>query len=72
MKIAVSGAAGRMGKRILALSSDRPDFEITGALESPNHPAQGRDAGEIAGIGNIGVPISSDRQEILKALRHYY
>ena len=66
MKIAVSGAAGRMGKRILALSSDRPDFEITGALEAPSHPAQGKDAGEIAGIGNIGVPISSDRQEILK------
>ncbi len=66
MDIAISGAAGRMGRRILALGSQRPDFVITGALDSPDHPAQGRDAGEIAGIGNIGVPISSDRTEVLK------
>ncbi len=65
MKIAVSGAAGRMGKRILALSFDRGDMEITGALEAPNHPAQGKDAGETAGIGNIGVSITSDRQRVL-------
>ena len=66
MKIAVSGAAGRMGRRILALSSGRSDIRITGALEAPTHPAQGKDAGEGAGIGNIGVPITFDRQEILK------
>jgi 4-hydroxy-tetrahydrodipicolinate reductase len=66
MKIAVSGAAGRMGRRILALSAGRSDIQITGALEAPTHPAQGKDAGEGAGIGPIGVPITSDRQEILK------
>jgi len=66
MRIAVSGAAGRMGRRILALSSGRSDVQITGALEAPTHPAQGRDAGEVAGIGAIGVPITSDLQEILK------
>ncbi len=65
MKIAVNGAAGRMGRRILALSFGQPDFEITGALEAPAHPAQGRDAGEVAGIGTIGVPITSDRHAIL-------
>jgi 4-hydroxy-tetrahydrodipicolinate reductase len=66
MKIAVSGAAGRMGRRILALSAGRSDIQITGALEAPTYPAQGKDAGEGAGIGPIGVPITSDRQEILK------
>ncbi len=66
MRIAVSGAAGRMGRRILALSSGRSDIQITGALEAPTHPAQGKDAGEGAGIGAIGVPITSDLQEILK------
>ncbi len=64
MRVAVSGAAGRMGRRILALSSGQADIEITGALEAPTHPAQGRDAGEVAGIGAIGVPITSDRHEI--------
>ncbi|HTY25357.1 MAG TPA: 4-hydroxy-tetrahydrodipicolinate reductase [Desulfomonilaceae bacterium] len=66
MKIAVSGAAGRMGQRILTLSSGRSDIQISGALEAPNHPALGKDAGELAGIGHIGVPITSDREGTLR------
>jgi 4-hydroxy-tetrahydrodipicolinate reductase len=66
MKIAVSGAAGRMGKRILALAHQHPQMEITGALDAPQNPTQGKDAGENAGLGNIGVPITSDAKEVLK------
>ena len=66
MKIAVSGAAGRMGKRILALAHDHPKMEITGALEAPQNPALGKDAGENAGLGNIGVPISANVKDVLK------
>jgi len=66
MRIAVSGAAGRMGKRILALARERADMEITGALEAFGHPALGKDAGEIAGIGQIGVPVSDNIEAILK------
>ncbi len=66
MKIAVSGAAGRMGKRILALAHEHPELEIVGALEAVGHPALGKDAGEAAGIGNIGVPIVSDVSVLLK------
>jgi len=66
MKIVVSGAAGRMGKRILALAHEHPKMEITGALEAPQNPVQGKDAGENAGLGNIGVPITSDVEEALK------
>lgn len=66
MKIAVSGAAGRMGKRILALGHDHPDIEISGALEGPANPALGSDAGENAGIGRLGIPITADVGEVLK------
>jgi 4-hydroxy-tetrahydrodipicolinate reductase len=66
MKIAVSGAAGRMGKRILALAHDHPDMEISGALEGYSNPALGSDAGENAGIGRLGVPITADVEEALK------
>jgi 4-hydroxy-tetrahydrodipicolinate reductase len=66
MRIAVSGAAGRMGKRILALAHDRSDIEISGALEGPANPALGSDAGEIAGIGRLGVPITADVEAVLK------
>jgi 4-hydroxy-tetrahydrodipicolinate reductase len=66
MKVAVSGAAGRMGKRILTLSHEHPDIEITGALEAAGHPDLGRDAGENAGIGTLKVPISDNVREVLK------
>lgn len=66
MKIAVCGAAGRMGKRIIALAHEHPDIEICGALEAPANPVQGSDAGELAGIGKLGVPITSDVNEALK------
>ena len=65
MNIAVSGAAGRMGKRILALAHENPACTISGALEFPQSPFLGKDAGELAGIGPIGVPITSDVHEVL-------
>jgi 4-hydroxy-tetrahydrodipicolinate reductase len=58
--IAITGAAGRMGQRLIALAKQAGDFEIIGAVERPDHEAQARDAGEVAGIGMTGVPISFD------------
>lgn len=60
IKMIVSGASGRMGRRIIALSREFEDITITGALEKKGHESIGMDAGEIAGIGSIGVPISDD------------
>jgi 4-hydroxy-tetrahydrodipicolinate reductase len=58
--IAIAGAAGRMGARLVALARQSGEFEILGAIERPDHPSQARDAGEVAGIGPIGIPISYD------------
>lgn len=58
MKIAVHGAAGRMGQRVVALASADSRFEVVAALESAIHPSLGRDAGLIAGVGEIGVPLA--------------
>jgi len=60
MKIAVSGAAGRMGRRIVAIAHEHSDAEISGALESAGNATLGRDAGELAGIGAIGVTVTDD------------
>lgn len=67
MKIAVSGASGRMGRRIIALGHEHPDIDISGALESVNHVFLGRDAGEVAGVGPIGVHISSDEELVVNS-----
>src|SRR5260221_7205169 len=57
--IAVNGACGRMGQRILQLAHEDQELTIAAALDAPNHPAQGKDAGELAGLGAIGVPLTS-------------
>jgi 4-hydroxy-tetrahydrodipicolinate reductase len=58
--IAITGAAGRMGQRLVALSRQDGAFELVGAIERPDHPTQARDAGEVAGAGAIGLPVTFD------------
>lgn len=58
--IAITGAAGRMGSRLIALAKQAGDFEILGAIERPDSPSLAKDAGEIAGIGAIGLPVAFD------------
>lgn len=58
--IAITGAAGRMGQRLVALAKQSGRFDIVGALERPDHDALGKDAGEVAGIGPVGVPLTPD------------
>jgi len=57
IKAVVTGAGGRMGRRILALLAERSDISIGGAAEQSGHPLIGHDAGEGAGIGKTGVAI---------------
>ncbi len=63
IRLGVNGAGGRMGQRIVALAAKDPAFEVAAALESPTAPTLGRDAGELAGIGHIGVPVTSELGE---------
>jgi 4-hydroxy-tetrahydrodipicolinate reductase len=58
--IGVNGACGRMSQRIVQLAHDDPDVEIGAALESPGHACLGRDVGEVAGVGPLGVPITAE------------
>lgn len=48
-----------MGQRLIALAAADPELQIVGALESASHPRSGQDAGQVAGVEPIGVPISS-------------
>jgi 4-hydroxy-tetrahydrodipicolinate reductase len=57
MKLAIHGAAGRMGQRVTALAAKDSRFQIVAALESANHPLLGTDAGLIAGVDELGVPL---------------
>jgi 4-hydroxy-tetrahydrodipicolinate reductase len=58
--IAINGACGRMGQRLVALAHEDPDLNVAAALDSPAHTKAGTDAGELAGVGRIGVPVAGD------------
>lgn len=59
-KIIICGAAGRMGKLLVSLVQEHPEAQLVGAVEAAGHQAIGRDAGEVAGIGPVGVKVTSD------------
>ena len=68
IKVAVTGAAGRMGSGIIRKITEQDDMEVVAAIEMPNTPLAGTDAGERAGVGKLGVPIvgSEDLEKALK------
>jgi 4-hydroxy-tetrahydrodipicolinate reductase len=58
-QLVITGAAGRMGRRILALAVESQDFTIAAAIDRKDHPDLGKDAGTLAGIEAINVPLSA-------------
>lgn len=67
MKIAVMGAAGRMGRELISAIAAEPGCTVSGAVESAASPDLGKDAGELARIDRIGVTLSSDAAAIIAA-----
>jgi 4-hydroxy-tetrahydrodipicolinate reductase len=67
MKIAVVGAAGRMGQMLVRRIAATEGATLAGASESPNSNAIGRDAGEVAGIEALGVKITGDSAAAIAA-----
>ncbi|MEP7051771.1 MAG: 4-hydroxy-tetrahydrodipicolinate reductase [Pseudomonadota bacterium] len=60
MRLALHGASGRMGLAITRLAQGLSDVEIVGAATSSADPLLGRDLGELAGLGSLGVVTSPD------------
>ncbi len=57
--IAVHGAAGRMGRRLVALAAADPQLALVAALEAADHSRLGEDVGTVAGAGPLGVELSA-------------
>lgn len=62
-RIGISGAAGRMGKRLVALTLQDSDLTLAAALDSASHPLIGKDSGTVAGESASGVGISGELTE---------
>lgn len=58
IKIAVTGAGGRISSKIIRTILKQEDMEVVAAIGAPNTPLEGKDVGEIIGAGKINVPIN--------------
>jgi 4-hydroxy-tetrahydrodipicolinate reductase len=60
MKLVIFGATGRMGLAIARLAIASQDVEIVGGICADSDPGAGRDIGELAGVGQLGVVTTPD------------
>ena len=60
IKALIFGAAGRMGRRLVANVLENPDFELVGAVEYSASPDLGKDAGTLAGVAPCGIAVTAD------------
>ena len=67
MRVAVPGCAGRMGRALVQALAEAEDLELCAASEAAGSPAIGADAGTLAGLAPLGVPITVDPEQLLSA-----
>jgi 4-hydroxy-tetrahydrodipicolinate reductase len=60
MKLAIAGAAGRMGRVLTRIAHETPGITIAGGLEPRGSAAVGADMGTLAGLPPLGVAVSDD------------
>lgn len=64
-RIAVTGAAGRMGKALIEAVCQSEDTVLGAAIVAPDSSLVGADAGELAGVGRLGVAIVNDLSTVV-------
>lgn len=60
VRVAVIGAAGRMGRELCRAALETEGLELAGGTVEPGAPDLGADIGELAGAGRIGVAVAEE------------
>ncbi len=68
IRIAVVGAAGRMGSEVVRAALEDENFELVGGVVERGAPELGADLGELCGLGETGVSATQDPPESAEAL----
>jgi 4-hydroxy-tetrahydrodipicolinate reductase len=66
IKLAVAGAAGRMGRTVLRLAGQDKTFRIAGGIEQSENPCLGTDIGELIGGEPLGIKVSGNALQALE------
>jgi len=64
IKVLIAGAAGRMGRRITYMVNEHPNLQVAGGFEAPGNPHVGKDIGDVAGLGSLGVTIADSFEAV--------
>jgi len=67
MRVAIIGASGRMGKTLIDAVNQAEGLSVSAAIERPDSSLVGADAGELAGIGKLGVTVVGDLRQAVDA-----
>jgi 4-hydroxy-tetrahydrodipicolinate reductase len=67
LRIAIAGAGGRMGRMLIEALSDFPQLSLASAFEHSGSSLLGADAGELAGVGRLGIVIGADPEAAISA-----
>ena len=67
IRIALAGAAGRMGRMITRAVAEADGFDLVAAADVPDSPLAGEDAGAINGLGDMGVAVSGSADALVEA-----
>ena len=65
IRVAITGVCGRMGRCLTRGIAQHRNMQLVGAVQYPSHPQIGSDAGVVAGISEIGVPITGKLEDVL-------
>mgnify|MGYP000628051801 CR=1 FL=1 len=68
MKLAVMGAAGRMGRELIRAVHEMPGCVVAGGTEAAGSDAVGADLGELGGVGKLGVAVTDKPLELFAAI----
>lgn len=60
LRLVVVGAGGRMGRALIRIVTETAGVTLAAAIERPGAPSLGQDAGLLAGVGALGVPVTDD------------
>ena len=63
-RIVITGAAGRMGRALVSASREFEGVRLAGTVEAPGNAFVGQDAGLLAGVGEIGIPVGDSLEAI--------
>ena len=65
IKIAITGAGGRMGKALIEAVTQTKGLQLSAAIERPDSTLIGVDSGELAGLGRNNITVVASLQEVI-------